>query len=746
MRRNRKRKSKSKQQFPEKLYKYEIAAILIFSLSLLLFLSLLKIQQMGYLINLAGKYLKILFGEESYLVPVFLFLVSLNLITKREFKLNFSRVNIGIIMIVIILFPFLHLIISTNYSLSSLISFAKQGKGGGITGAYLSYILLAGFGSIGAYIVIATIFLVSLSLIFGSYLFSLYEKSFNFSYSLYFKLKNFLSIYFKILKIKFSDYFKKIKTREKEEEKIEKPVTQQDIQPQPELIESEKKPAEQEKIEPHPPSELEEKPPEKEEVVKISRAKKIYQLPPLSLLKEKEKSAISPKIIQEQKEKILETLLNFGIEGEIKEISQGPRIIRYEFQPAAGIKVREVVSLADDLALHLAVAPIRVEAPIPGKSAIGIEVPNKTRSTVYIKGLLEKIFEKEDRENKFYFPLGEDIAGNPKIAELTKMPHLLIAGQTGSGKSVCLNSIICSLLFTKTPEEIKFLLIDPKRVELTNYNGIPHLIAPVVVDSKTAAIALEIMVKKMEERFEIFAEEGVRNIEGYNTIKEPQERIPYIAIIIDELADLIFQTQFEVEKNICRIAQMARATGIHLVIATQRPSVNVITGLIKANIPSRISFAVASQTDSRTILDMNGAEKLLGEGDMLYLPVDAAKPTRIQGAFIDEEEIRKVVDFWKSQGEPAYEEEFLEIQQEEKKYEEIEIDDELFKEAVSIVISKGEASASMLQRKLKIGYARAGRLIDMMEKKGIVGPSSGSKPREVLVGWDYFEKISEKKD
>jgi S-DNA-T family DNA segregation ATPase FtsK/SpoIIIE len=737
LKRNRKKRQKRE---PEKFWKFEIIGILVFSFSLLSLLSLLKIQQMGYLINIFGKYLKILLGEGSYLVPLLLFLISYSLIVKRELKIKFSRINIGIVMIIIIIFPFLSLVSSDKFQLSSLLSLAKEGKGGGIVGGYLNYLLILGFGEIGAYIVIITIFLISLSLIFGGYLYSLYEFLSNYISIFYFKTKNLLSISFKLFKIKISEYFKKIKIRKKteikeeleepKEEKIETPISEEEKLP--EVIKEDVSIEEQKEVVVT-----------ESEKIETKKFKKVYQLPPLSLLKEKEKSNVSPKTIQEQKEKILQTLLNFGIEGEIKEISQGPRIIRYELQPAAGIKVREIVSLADDLALHLAVSPIRVEAPIPGKSAIGIEVPNKVRSIVYIKGLLEKIFEIEDRENKFFFCLGEDIAGNPKIAELTKMPHLLIAGQTGSGKSVCLNSLICSFLFTKTPEEIKFLLIDPKRVELTNYNGIPHLIAPVIVDSKTAAIGLEIMVKKMEERFEMFAEEGVRNIEGYNSGKPPEERIPYIAIIIDELADLIFQTQFEVERNICRIAQMARATGIHLVIATQRPSVNVITGLIKANIPSRISFAVASQTDSRTILDMNGAEKLLGEGDMLYLPVDAAKPTRIQGAFISEEEIRKVVDFWKQQGEPIYENEFLEIQQEEKKFEEIEIDDELFKEAVSIVISKGEASASMLQRKLKIGYARAGRLIDLMEKKGIVGPPSGSKPREVLVGWEYFENKSE---
>lgn len=741
MRKNKRKKIKK----DDKLWKFEITGIITFSLALLLILSLLRIQQMGYL-NVAGKYLKVLLGEESYLVPLFLFILSLNLMIKREVKFIFSRFNIGLIMIIIGFFPFLHLILSADYPLSLKLAIAKEGKGGGIIGAYLSHILTLGFGNIGAYVIIIAIFLISFSLIFGSYLASVFEFLIRNILNLYLKTLNFSRIYFKILKIKIYDYFVKLKQKKKivkVKEEREKETVKEKVKTVEELPKTEKLPYAEENLE---QVQLEEKKSletivEKEKVKQIKLP--IYQLPTLSLLKDKEEIPASSKIIQEQKEKILETLLNFGIEAEVREVHQGPRITRYELQPAAGIKVREIVNLADDLALHLAASPIRVEAPIPGKPAIGIEVPNKTRSIVYIKGLLEEILEIEDRKNKFFFSLGEDIAGNPKIADLTKMPHLLIAGATGSGKSVCLNSVICSLLFTITPQDIKFLLIDPKRVELTNYNGIPHLITPVVVDSKTAAATLEIMVKKMEDRFELFASGGVRNIEGYNSDKSPEEKLPYIVIIIDELADLIFQTQLEVEKNICRIAQMARATGIHLVIVTQRPSVNVITGLIKANIPSRISFAVASQTDSRTILDMNGAEKLLGEGDMLYLPVDASKPTRIQGAFISEEEIKKVVDFWKAQGEPEYDEEFLEIQQEEKKFENIEIDDKLFKEAVSIIISIGQASASMLQRKLKIGYARAGRLIDLMEKKGIVGPPSGSKPREVLVGWEYFDKEME---
>ena len=444
-----------------------------------------------------------------------------------------------------------------------------------------------------------------------------------------------------------------------------------------------------------------------------------------------------------------ETLASFGIEGRVVDVCQGPTVTRYEIQPPPGIKVSRIVALADDLALALAAPDVRIEAPVPGKSVVGVEVPNREPSAVFLQDvLISPEFQKHP--SRLAMALGKDIAGNPVVADLRKLPHLLVAGATGSGKSVCLNTIIASFLYKSSPEEVQLLMIDPKRVELTMYNGIPHLISPVVTDPKKAATALRWAVKEMERRYALFADAGARNIESYNDWMENNrerygegEVLPYIVIIIDELADLMLVAAAEVEDAICRLAQMARAAGMCLVIATQRPSVDVITGLIKANIPSRIAFAVSSQVDSRTILDMAGAERLLGKGDMLYFPVGAAKAIRAQGALILEKDIEKLVDFWAKQADPdAEEENIVEIQ--ESIDNEVVVDDELFDDAVQLVIDSGQASISMLQRRFRIGYSRAARLIDTMELKGIVGTHQGSKPREVLV--DAYQESREDRE
>jgi S-DNA-T family DNA segregation ATPase FtsK/SpoIIIE len=380
---------------------------------------------------------------------------------------------------------------------------------------------------------------------------------------------------------------------------------------------------------------------------------------------------------------------------------------------------------------------VRIEAPIPGKAVIGIEVPNKKKSPVYLRDVLESA-EFNTSTSKLTIALGKDIGGNPVVTDLSDMPHLLIAGATGSGKSVCINTIISSILYKAHPNEVKLMMVDPKVVELAVYDGIPHLLTPVVTDPKKAALALNWMVTEMERRYQTFAKEGVRDITRYNELND-ERPMPKILVIIDELADLMMISPREVEDSICRLAQMARAAGIHLVVATQRPSVDIITGLIKANIPSRISFAVSSQVDSRTILDISGAEKLLGKGDMLFFPVGASKPTRIQGAFISEEEVEKLVNYGKKQKEPTYEKnlsDFNEIEL-DKKHEDT---DELFQEAVSVILDSGQASISMLQRRLRIGYARAARLIDDMEERGIVGGYEGTKPREILITREQFDK------
>ncbi len=462
-----------------------------------------------------------------------------------------------------------------------------------------------------------------------------------------------------------------------------------------------------------------------------------YVLPPLSLLSH---TVIQPGSGEHEEtinrmEILEQTLGSFGIQAKVVEIERGPRVTRYEIRSPRGVRVSRITNLADDLAYSLSALDVRVEAPVPGKGVIGIEVPNGEAVFVDLVDILGSE-EAERNRSKIAFALGKDITGNARMADLTKMPHLLIAGATNSGKSVCLNAMIASFLFRARPDEAKLLLIDPKRVELSLFAGIPHLVAPVAHDVKEGAGLLRWALREMERRYEVFADLGVRNIAGYNEralIDEELERMWFLVIVIDELADLMMQAKGEFEASICRLAQLARATGIHLVVATQRPSVNVITGTIKANISSRVAFAVASQADSRVIMDMNGAERLVGSGDMLYLPIDEAKPARIQGAFISEADINKVVAFLKKQAKPQYSAEALEAEKSGTLAGGEEMEDELFEKALEYVLSTKYASASMLQRRMRIGYTRAARLIDMMQERGYIGPADGSKPREVYV-------------
>ena len=464
-----------------------------------------------------------------------------------------------------------------------------------------------------------------------------------------------------------------------------------------------------------------------------------YRLPPVSLLNKTEAIDQSNEysIIQKNVTKLEETFESFGVKAKVTKANLGPAVTKYEIQPATGVKVSKIVGLTDDIALALAAKDIRMEAPIPGKAVIGIEVPNSEVSMVSFRDVIEGQIKNKDRILEV--PLGRDIAGNVAMADLAKMPHLLVAGATGSGKSVSINGIITSLLLKAKPNEVKLMMIDPKMVELNVYNGIPHLLTPVVTNPKKAAQALQKVVQEMERRYELFAASGSRNMEGYNNfVKRKNEEehegllpLPFIVVIVDELADLMMVASNDVEDAIIRLAQMARAAGIHMILATQRPSVDVITGIIKANVPSRIAFAVSSGTDSRTILDSNGAEKLLGRGDMLFQPMGANKANRVQGAFISDEEVEAVVSFVKEQQEANYVEEM--IPKDEPKPKPGESDDELYDEAVALIIEMQTASISLLQRRFRIGYNRAARMVDEMEMKGIVGPSEGSKPREVLV-------------
>jgi S-DNA-T family DNA segregation ATPase FtsK/SpoIIIE len=442
------------------------------------------------------------------------------------------------------------------------------------------------------------------------------------------------------------------------------------------------------------------------------------------------------------------TLETFGVACKVVGVNPGPAVTQYELQPGAGVQVKRITALQNDLSLALAAAPLRIEAPIPGKAAVGIEVPNKSASLVTIREVLETAAFREGT-NKLALGLGNDVSGQSIVADLTRMPHLLIAGATGQGKSVCINALITSLLFQVTPEHMRLLLIDPKRVELTGYNGLPHLALPVLVESHEAAAALRWAVAEMDRRYKMFSAEGVRNIAAYNEKAKLRQarQLPYIVIVIDELADLMMVAAGEIEELICRIAQLARAVGIHLIIATQRPSTDIITGLIKANIPSRIAFAVGSQVDSRVILDSGGAEKLLGRGDMLYQPVDAGKPTRIQGAFVSDPEVEGVVNFWKSQGGPRYMEEILEegagTEWERAETTERKLDP-LFARAARAVAAEGSASVSLVQRKFNVGYSRAGRIVDQLAEHHVVGAYQGSKSREVLMNLPDVDDLLER--
>ena len=482
---------------------------------------------------------------------------------------------------------------------------------------------------------------------------------------------------------------------------------------------------------------------------------RLYKYPPINLLESinSQDSKTIAAELESTAEKLVETLKSFGVETRVVDVSRGPTVTRYELQPKAGVKISKITSLADDIALNLATAGVRIEAPIPNKAAVGIEVPNRASATVGIREVIESSTFSSSK-SKLTVSMGKDIGGNTVVADIAKMPHGLIAGATGSGKSVCINSFIISLLYKASPDDVKLLMIDPKVVELGIYNGIPHLLVPVVTDPRKAAGALGWAVNEMEQRYKMFADRDVRNIEGYNKfvetlVDEPEvKKMPRIVIIIDELADLMMTAPKEVEDSINRIAAKARAAGIHLLIATQRPSVNVVTGVIKANIPTRIAFAVSSHIDSGTILDSAGAEKLLGRGDMLFKPMGATKPFRVQGCFVSDEEVERVVEFVKSGGKADYDDNvMLEIERqaaiENQQFtgvseEAANADDPMLEEAIKVVVELGQASTSLLQRKLKLGYARAARIVDELEERGIVGPYEGSKPRQVLITKDQL--------
>ncbi|GAB6098813.1 DNA translocase FtsK [Halanaerocella petrolearia] len=728
--------------------------------------------------------LKISFGLGRYLLPFFSLAWGVGIIYKSQVKIRIS--NKGVASLIL----FFAILISAHFRIGHPheIEQALAGElGGGVVGGFFLYLLRMAFGHWGSIIIVGTIFLVASLLFtdkslaniiewFKEKWYTIVDWSKKQKNNLFAKdkskkqnSKNKKSLFKKIIKgfkdkketlSKKTDKSKqkkdqkvtnkKARKKEKKRQQLSKDKTQarKEVKKAHQKVASTKdKKSTNNKKEENTKSKVGNKQDQKKKEQSTEKQQKLisqakttqeYQLPPLSLLNQAESQEAS----FVNKTDILErTLDNFGVKAEITEVHCGPTITRYEIQPAPGVKVSKIVNLADDIALSLAASDVRIEAPIPGKAAVGIEVPNDEQALV----TLEEVLASEEfqiAESKLTIGLGNDIAGHPVTANLSKMPHMLVAGATGSGKSVFINSIINSILHKATPKEVKFMLIDPKMVELTAYQGIPHLVSPVVTDPKKAATALRWIVKEMENRYELFAGSGARGIESYNQ-QVDGEGLPYMVVIIDELADLMMVSANEVEDAICRLAQKARAAGIHMILATQRPSVDVVTGVIKANIPTRVSFSLSSQADSRTILDAGGAEKLLGQGDMLFAPVGSNQPKRLQGAFISEAEVKRMVEFVKGQAKPDYADQIAEIKDSKVDIELSDEKDELYEDAVKLVVNN-RASISFLQRKLSIGYNRAARMIDKMEEENIVGPHQGSKAREVLISEEELEEILNK--
>ncbi|NWG02372.1 MAG: DNA translocase FtsK 4TM domain-containing protein, partial [Syntrophaceae bacterium] len=733
----------------EKL-KHEIIGILLIAVGVFLFLSLVsyhpmdpsffsytssKVKEIHNWMGIVGSYLSSLlfqgFGFPSFLISFVLVIFAFSFIFRWDWK-YFSLKLAGWAVILITTSSFFALWLSPiRIGHQDLLM-------GGFIGEIFSRNLVRYFNRPGATVLLLAIFVLSFILGTGISFFAAVKHMGRAIHQLIEKMRTLIMV-----RKEQAEREKKL-AKKKQEIKEEKEV--------PPTVVIEK---------PAPPSKKEGVP--KQETFEFVETSKAFQLPPISLLEaevDKRQKIDRDSLIMNSR--ILEKkLLDYGVEGKVVEVRPGPVITVYEFEPAPGVKVSRIVNLADDLALALSALSIRIVAPIPGKAVVGIEVPNTNRETVYLKEIIDsdpfRTF-----KSKLSFGLGKDISGEPFVVDLARMPHLLVAGSTGSGKSVSINAMVCSILFKATPEEVRFLMIDPKMLELSDYEGIPHLLLPVVTNPKKAAVALKWLVEEMERRYTVLAEKGVRNIEHYHQKMEkewkekgkvykrkgdvleggeekpaePMERLPYIVVVIDELADLMMISSREVEEAITRLAQMARAVGIHLILATQRPSVDVLTGIIKANFPARISFQVTSKVDSRTILDTIGAEHLLGYGDMLFLPPGSSKLTRLHGAFVSSSEIKRVVEFWKKQGKPSYLDPsiLVEVKKEKEAAGEAEEEyDEKYDEAVAFVAETGQASISLIQRRFRIGYNRAARIVEKMEEEGVVGPSDGIKPREVLV-------------
>ncbi|MGI6452030.1 MAG: DNA translocase FtsK [Syntrophomonadaceae bacterium] len=717
-----------------KLVRNEVVSIVIFVFAVFLWVSMSQIQGLSPGIEFIGilgtgitRGMERIFGLGAVLFSYFLLIMSIHIAIQRQIW-SIRMWGLSILLLTI-------LVGLSLYRIPGGISVWEaglKGMGGGIVGGLLASILLKLGGEVGGFLFILTGASLGLVMILNKPLAEVFGAVF----------KVFAAIYNKFVSLMFIEIDEDepvvVKPKEPEQRKTESVIINNNF-PDP-VMEKLKEPQISSIHPKADDSQIEEfASPVLKPTRYPNRSKGDYQIPPLDLLSLVGGERVIDKKNIKQSITLLEnTFANFGISVKVNQVSCGPVVTRYELTPAPGVRVSRILSLTDDLQLNLASPGIRIEAPIPGKSAIGIEVPNSRTSSVGLRNLLSSpAFQK--LKSPLAFALGEDISGNPVVAKIDDMPHLLIAGSTGSGKSVCLNSIIMSMLFNATPSELKMVFIDPKMVELTVYNGLPHLITPVVTDPKKASVVLRWMANEMEKRYKLFAENGVRDIHRYNQIS--QEPLPYILIVIDELADLMMVAPVEVEDSICRLAQMARAAGMHLIVATQRPSVDVVTGVIKANIPSRIAFAVSSQADSRTIIDTGGAEKLLGKGDMLFLPVGAVKPSRVQGTYVSDQDIERTVQYIKDQTlapEESMESRELEISLENAHD---DCDDNLFWEAVELFVDSQKASVSLLQRRLRIGYARAARIVDMMEERGIVSELDANKKREVLLDRQQLENL-----
>lgn len=678
-----------------------VAIVIFLVLAILFTLSLANLAGPAGVV--ANQVLKLAFGWVTYLVPLIFLSVAIALFKQspeEESSTVSTHAYVGAVLLTLTLTGLLHLWVIRG-DVSIAFDLVKQGQGGGYLGILTSYPLMHFIGFVASFVVLFAGILVSFLITFNVSFFGLFKKK-DGSEELASKIKSNGK-----LKINNAASAGFVKESVGEANKAVREKTEFRVNNLDDLKMSHR--------------------------VKPAPSQKDWKFPSLDLL-EDAKTKVDSGNIEANVAIIQKTLNDFGIEVEMGEVNVGPTVTQYTFRPAVGVKLSQIAGLQNDLALALAASSIRMELPIPGKALVGVEIPNKSTAIVRIKEILAQP-QFAEHASKLAFSLGRDVAGHPMVADLARMPHLLIAGATGTGKSVAINSVLISFLYRSTPSETKFIIIDPKRVELSLYNGLPHLLTPVVTDHQKAVNALKWAVGEMDRRYKLLSEVHKRNIGEYNNAA--LMKLPYIVVVVDELADLMSVAQNEVEAAIVRLAQMARAVGIHLVVATQRPSVDVITGLIKANITARMAFAVASQVDSRTILDMAGAEKLLGSGDMLYVTADMPKPKRVQGTYVNEKEIRKVVDFIKDQvGSVSYDEQVTEKPVRDFTIPGLESsgeddDDELISEAIELVRAAGKASASLLQRRLRVGYARAARLLDILEEKGIIGPGEGAKPREV---------------